>query len=118
VEPKSINTRDAEAIIQTAIIARLKVLDWYVKDTHGNMYQSGFPDLFCCHTKYGHRWVEVKCPHRSGTSAFTPAQLQEFPKLCAHGSGVWVATTHVDIEKLLMGPYNWWQVLANIRSAH
>jgi len=77
------------------------------------MYQSGFPDLFCCHTRYGHRWLEVKKPvgYR-----FTPAQLETFPQLCAHGSGVWIATTHEGVEALLMKPYNWFIFLQNTRA--
>jgi len=113
MEPKLITTRDAEAKIQISIIKELRFRNWFVKETHGNMYQSGFPDLFCCHTRYGHRWLEVKKPvgYR-----FTPAQLETFPQLCAHGSGVWIATTHEGVEALLMKPYNWFIFLQNTRA--
>lgn len=98
--PKIRNTkRGPEAIIQAEIIAFLRAKEWYVRETHGNVYQNGFPDLFCCHRKYGHKWVEVKNPE---AFSFTAAQLSEFPLLCANGSGVWilVAATESEYNKL------------------
>lgn len=103
-KPK-IKCRGEEDIIQEALIAFLRARDWYVNPTHGNMYQRGFPDLFCSHRQFGPRWVEVKCPRNYG---FTPAQLREFPKMNAHGTGVWVlsAATEDEYKKLFL-PYNW-----------
>lgn len=98
-----------EAKVQAAIIAMLRNKEWFVKATHGNMYQSGYPDLFCCHRRYGHRWVEVKLPKGS---RFTPAQVQDFPMFCANGSGVWIliAATETEYRKLFKPP-NWWHYL-------
>jgi hypothetical protein len=98
-----------EFYIQEALISFLRFRGWFIKPTHGNMFQSGFPDLFCTHYKYGHRWVEVKDPNRSG-DPFTPAQRETFPLLCANGSGVWVliAATEAEYKKLFV-KYNWWQ---------
>jgi len=95
--------------IQNDIIKFLRYRGWFVKPTHGNMYQSGFPDLFCTHYQYGHRWVEVKDPGRTG-DPFTNAQREIFPLLCANGSGVWVmvAATEPEYQKLFK-KYNWWQ---------
>lgn len=115
ITPLKINTHDEEWKIQQAIIKELQRLGWFVKATHGNAYQSGFPDLFCCHYDYGHRWVEVKKP--KGWK-FTSAQLENFPKFCAHRSGIWIAQTHVNIQKLLMEPCNWQWFLLNVRSAN
>lgn len=97
--------RGPEAIIQAKIIDRLKALDWYVKSTHGNMYQSGFPDLYICHSMYGSKWVEVKNKEKY---VFTPAQLLNFPLMSAHGAGIWVLTSADDdeINKLFKAP-NW-----------
>lgn len=94
-----------EEIIQDAIIKMLMTKGWYVKVTHGNMYQSGFPDLFVCHSRYGQRWIEVKLPQMK-RSKFTGAQLEDFPKLCANGSGVWILTaaTSYEYEKLFKTP--------------
>jgi hypothetical protein len=105
--PNIINhKRGPERIIQDEIISFLRIREWYVLETHGNMYQRGFPDLFVCHTSYGQRWVEVKNPLQY---CFTAAQMETFPKLCAHGSGVWILTAATQDEYLkLWKPPNWW----------
>ncbi len=94
-----------EKIIQDALVEFLEYRGWLVKKTHGNEYQSGLPDLYCAHRKYGQRWIEVKNPD---AYAFTPAQLEFFPKLAAVGVGVWVlvkADEH-EYNKLWLPP-NW-----------
>jgi len=109
-----------ETELQERIIDFLTLKGWFVKSTHGSMYQSGFPDLYCTHKTYGHRWIEVKMPHRTG-DMFTSAQHETFPLLCQHGAGVWVLTaaTEREYEKLFKR-FNWWVYLdikhANIRS--
>ena len=106
MEPLKPKTRQGpEAKIQEAIIKELRFREWLVKETHGNMFQSGFPDLFCSHRKYGSRWVEVKnLPKYS----FTPAQHQWFPMFKAHGCGIWILvdSTPEEINKLFLPP-NW-----------
>jgi hypothetical protein len=94
-----------EADIQRRIMSYLREREWFVRPTTGSLFQSGFPDLFCTHRKYGHRWVEVKNP---SSYRFTPAQLEMFPLLCANGSGVWVLvdSTHDEYEKLFTR-FNW-----------
>jgi hypothetical protein len=96
-----------EKIIQIKIEKMLERKGWFVKRTHGGMFQSGFPDDFASHPVHGHRWVEVKLPDLKG-SRFTKAQLVEFPKFEAHGSGVWilVAATEAEYELLFRKP-NW-----------
>ncbi len=106
IPKKSVNHKKGpEAIIQEKIIDALLIRHWYVKQTHGSIYQHGLPDLFCCHAKYGHRWVEVKNPL---SYKFTPAQCKEFPLICANGSGVWVliSADKSELDKL-HGPFNW-----------
>ena len=101
-----------EAVIQKAIIVYLEHRNWFVKPTHGNMYQSGLPDLFCCHNVYGQKWVEVKLPNMKG-SKFTNAQQKEFPKFVTHGSPIWVLTgaTKAEYDKLFK-PGNLWVYMA------
>jgi len=100
-----------EAKIEKAITKYLRNLGWYVKKTHGNAYTAGWPDLFACHSRYGQRWIEVKLPGMKG-SKYTPAQIDDFPKFCAHGSGVWVLTGDTDQEyEKLFRPPNWYQYL-------
>jgi len=110
---KFLPRKGPEAIIQEDIIKFLRYRGWYVKDTHGNMYQSGFPDLFISHPRYGMRWVEVKNPLKY---AFTPAQLENFPLMCAHGAGIWIMTAAEESEySKLFGPFNWYFYLQALR---
>lgn len=117
--PKIINQKTGpEAIIQEDIIKFLRYRGWLVKSTHGNAYQHGFPDLYCAHARYGTRWIEVK---NAKCYSFTPAQLEFFPLLMAHGVGVWilVAATESEYQKLWIEP-NWhvYLSLLNPRSAY
>jgi hypothetical protein len=94
-----------EAIIQKKIIAKLTLLDWFVKPTHGNMYQKGFPDLYACHRSYGTRWIEVKNPV---SYHFTEAQIHDFSIMSGKGVGIYVLVSDSDEEiAKLMGPSNW-----------
>lgn len=94
-----------EAKIQRDVINFLLKRGWYVLVTHGNAYQSGFPDTYATHRLYGHRWIEVKNPLKF---RFTHAQLQVFPKLCENGDGVWILVAATNEEYLkLFKPCNW-----------
>lgn len=105
------NKRGPEAKIQDDIVSMLLNYGWFVKSTHGSMFQSGFPDLYATHTRYGARWIEVKLPNMEG-SKFTSAQLEDFPKLCANGAGVWVLTAATESEyKKLFSKFNWYLYL-------
>lgn len=96
-----------ETKIQEDIITMLQGKGWFCMVTVGNMYQSGFPDIFACHTRFGHRWIEVK--RADGNSRLEASQMENFPKLCAHGSGVWILTaaTEHEYRKLVSAPCNW-----------
>jgi hypothetical protein len=71
------------------------------------MYQSGFPDLYATHAKYGCRWIEVKLPGMK-KSRFTKAQMTEFPKLVNNGTPIWILTGATEYEyRKLFQPCNW-----------
>lgn len=92
-----------EAKIQEAIENKLKVHNWFVKSTHGNIYQQGFPDLYCAHQMYGQRWAEVKNPaHYS----FTPAQRRDFLLMAAAGVGIWLLTSADQVPDIFFKPPN------------
>lgn len=97
-----------EKTIEIAIRNKLSSRGWFVIKTHGNAFQSGLPDLYATHSKYGVRWIEVKTP----TGTFTPAQRDTFPKMSANGSPIWVLTSADDYElQKLFGPENWFWFL-------
>jgi hypothetical protein len=106
---KRIETHGPEWHIQQAIIKKLRSLGWHVVVTHGNMFQQGLPDLFCCHKMYGIRLVEVKNPL---SYRFTPAQVHQFPLLYANGCQVHVL---VEIAKLFK-PSNYHHYMRNFRA--
>jgi hypothetical protein len=94
-----------EAKIEERLIKTLRGHEWFVKKLHGNAFQSGLPDLFCAHAKYGSRLVEVKY---KDNYSFTKAQQQDFPALMAHGVGIWILVDNSSEELLkLFKPPNW-----------
>lgn len=108
--PKRTGKSGPEAKIQADWIDFLLIRGWYCMETHGNIYQFGFPDVYCMHSKLGTRWTEIKNP---GKFSFTPAQIEKFPKMCANGAGVWVITAATEEEYAkLFQPPNWWQYAA------
>lgn len=109
-KPTINHTRGPERIIQDALIDFLRIRQWIVKETHGNMYQHGFPDLYIAKRNFGTRWVEVKNPEKY---EFTAAQLEFFPMLTGAGVGIWILTAVTEVEYAkLMQPANWWQYLS------
>lgn len=99
-----------ERIIQDDLIMYLRARSWFVRETHGNAYQNGFPDLFTSHVRYGARWIECKVAEKY---SFTAAQLEVFPQFVAAGSGIWILTAASDTEYAkLFKSCNWWQYLS------
>ena len=87
----------------------LKIKGWYVKNTHGNAYQSGFPDIYAICRSYGTRWIEVKREKYS----FTSEQLKTFHQFASHGVGIWILTAATDEEYAkLFRQANWYQFLS------
>lgn len=94
-----------EWYIQRDLIAFLEARGWLVERTHGNLYQTGFPDLLAMHEKWGQRWIDCKQPKRY---SFTKAQRQKWPLWAAKRTGIWILTaaTQEEYDKLFHAP-NW-----------
>src|SRR5262249_31332979 len=107
MRPYKGNKASPEAGIRARIIKHLEERGWFVKITHGGMFQSGFPDLFAAHAEFGMRWIEIKNPDRY---KFTRAQLRDFPEFESHGAGIWVLTGVSESWKLFH-PANWREYL-------
>ena len=105
------NNRPEDKIV-AKIVKYLRMKKWVTYNMHGNIYQSGIPDLYATHKFYGGRWIEVKNP---GAYRFTTAQLDVFPEMCRNGSGVWVLVAGTDEEyQKLFKPYNWYLYLKEL----
>jgi hypothetical protein len=93
--------------IQCAFVAYLEARGWLVERIVGMAFQSGLPDLFVAHPKWGQRWVEIKNPERY---SFTKRQKQKWPKWEAKGIGIWIVTSADQAGyDVLFGPPNWRQ---------
>lgn len=88
----------------------LEIKGWLVIRISCNALQSGLPDLYVTHARYGGRWVEVKNPL---SFSFTPAQIEVFPKLVQNGTPVFVLIdgTQAEYEKLFK-PCNYMEYMA------
>lgn len=94
-----------EAKIQDALCDFLLRRGWHVMQTHGNLYQQGFPDVYALHHIHGARWIEVKNPVKY---SFTPAQRKCFPLISGAGHGIWILVAATEYEYLkLFKPENW-----------
>jgi hypothetical protein len=91
--------------IRQALIGFLEARGWLVEHTHGNLYQTGFPDLYCHHPRWGYRWIDCK---QSTKHTFTKAQRHKWPLWEKKGVGIWILTaaTQEEYDKLF-GPPNW-----------
>lgn len=77
------------------IVDALEKSGWTVMRTHGNIYQKGFPDLYCIKDQ-DIRWVEVK----NKSFRFTGAQLKYFPLMDACKVRIWILQNAKEIGKL------------------
>jgi len=79
-------------------------------NTHGNLYQKGFPDAYCVHPKFRQRWVEYKRPK---IGRYTKDQLKWFPVFELCGIKIWVMTeaSEEQYKMLVSEPSNWREYL-------
>jgi len=97
-----------EGKIQNQIMEKLRSFGWSCLPTCGNLYQHGFPDIYCLHPHYGGAWVEVK---RRNAFSITPAQRKYFPIMHQAKQKIYILTdkeehTLMFNEKTLISP-NW-----------
>jgi len=96
-----------EWYIQQDVIKYLEARGWLVERMVGNAFQTGIPDLYCHHPKWGYRWIDCKQPKNY---AFTKAQKRKWPEWEQKGVGIWILTaaTQEEYDKLFRPP-NWRQ---------
>ncbi len=99
-----------EFSLQRRIIMMLRDRGWFVRSTHGNAFQKGFPDLFCYNPAFERaplgpcRWIDVKV---KGQHRYTKAQCLEWPEWEIGGVGIWILMGYTDEDYgLLFRPPN------------
>jgi hypothetical protein len=92
--------------IQQKLTAYLKAEGWHVERMIGNAFQTGVPDLYAAHPKWGTRWIDVKRPGKD--YSFTKAQKRKWPVWEAFGIGIWILTgvDQENYDRLFKAP-NW-----------
>lgn len=92
--------------IQRDVIKFLEARGWHVERMIGNAFQTGIPDLFVAHPKWGQRWIDVKRP--GNDYSFTKAQRRKWPLWEKAGIGIWILTaaTQDEYDRLFQSP-NW-----------
>lgn len=91
--------------IQQDLVRFLKTRGWLVERLIGNAFQTGIPDLYCHHPKWGGRWIDVKQPDRY---SLTKAQRRKWPEWERFGVGVWILTGAAQEQyDLLFQAPNW-----------
>jgi len=93
-----------ERDLQNRVVEQLQQDGWFVLETHGSLFQHGFPDVYACKRGEGQRWIELKI---EGGYRFTGAQLETFPRLMAEGVSIWVATDKTNIFDIIHNKPNW-----------
>jgi len=111
------NKHGPEYSIQRNFVRFLEDRHWLVERMIGNVYQTGIPDLFIAHKKYGTRFLDIKNPISYN---FTAAQRWKWPIWDKFGIGIWIITaaTEEEYQKLFKDP-NWkdyWKESYNERS--
>lgn len=95
-----------ETKIRDAIRAMLQGRGFLVEIMHGNLYQSGIPDLYVHHPEHGARWIDAKV---EGRYSFTKAQKRKWPEWhFRYKIGIWILTgaSQEQYDRLFRAP-NW-----------
>ena len=94
-----------ELQIQRELVAFLRARNWHVERMLANAFQTGIPDLYCYHKKWGPRWIEVKRPNEY---SFTRAQRLKWPEWERAGIPMYILTAATQEQyDLLFTTPNW-----------
>lgn len=89
--------------IQEKIRKILHENGWDTFKMHGNAYQKGLPDTFCCHKIFGSIWIEFKKPGEK----ISAVQHQTFARMHSKGVKIYVLDSDTNLERIVTSPPNW-----------
>ena len=95
-----------EGVGQDGLVRYMRARGWWCKKIHGGKFQSGLPDLYCCHPQYGQRWIEMKAPGGKLRSS----QVQNFGEMKRHGVDVFVLESEKHYGRLFKNA-NWMEYM-------
>lgn len=103
--------QNPEAKGSKVFIKYLESKGWYCAKLGGGKYTVGWPDYYCYHPHFHHRWLEMKAKGGKLRSS----QIARFKRLAAAGDKVYVIEVGDDKEKLsqyaiLFADYDNWRV--------
>lgn len=78
------------------IIRKMRERGWYCGKIGGGKYNKGWPDWYCYHTNFGHRWLEMK----AGSNKLTAYQKKRFNELYKAGDKIYVLNVEKPIDLL------------------
>lgn len=91
---------------------KLQYEGWFVQKIHGNEFQSGLPDVYAYHRKYGQRWIELK----TKTGRLSQRQITKFAEMNRHGLKVWLLRGPEEYDLLFSEPK--WMLSGNNPTLH
>lgn len=81
----------------------MRAQGWHCFKVGAGKFVAGWPDYYCLHPAYGHRWMETKAKKEK----LTPAQLKRFKRLSDAGDKIYVLTGLEDYRVLFKERDNW-----------
>ena len=94
----------SEKELSDNIRVRLHLDGWHTEKSHGNAYQSGWPDLYCMHPEHGQCWIETKVRGKK----LEASQVTTFLKWHKHRVRIYIITSVDDLILVYKHkPPNW-----------
>lgn len=85
------------------LIAYMQSQGWLCMKLGASKFAPGWPDYYCYHQKYGHRWLEMKSQYEK----LTKAQKYRFDLMSRAGDKIFVCHSKEDYITLFEEIDNW-----------
>ncbi len=92
-----------EAAGARRLMKLMKSRGWLCMKLGGGKYTVGWPDWYCYHPKWGHKWIETK----TIKGKLSRSQITRFIKMSLAGDKIYILTNERDYMKLFRNYDNW-----------